>query len=130
MFLNMILKVLFTGVLKNSCTIELFEVFIFINRTCLTKLYFKGFHDGPKYASGNLVPSVYSRFKKRLQHRCFPVNHLKSLRTPILKNICERLLLKQLFFGYWFLKMCYLREYSEGIEKALMWCYKISLIKT
>ena len=27
------------------------------------------------------------------QHRCFPVNIAKILRTPILKNICERLLL-------------------------------------
>ena len=29
----------------------------------------------------------------RLQHTCFPVNIAKFLRTPILKNICERLLL-------------------------------------
>ena len=31
--------------------------------------------------------------KMRLQHRCFPVNIAKFLRAPILKNICERLLL-------------------------------------
>ena len=31
--------------------------------------------------------------KKKLQHSCFPVNIAKFLRTPILKNICERLLL-------------------------------------
>ena len=31
--------------------------------------------------------------KKRLQHRCFPVKFAKFLRTPILKIICERLLL-------------------------------------
>ena len=31
--------------------------------------------------------------KKWLQHRYFPVNIAKFLRTPILKNICERLLL-------------------------------------
>ena len=31
--------------------------------------------------------------KKRLWHRCFPVNFSKLLRTPILKDICERLLL-------------------------------------
>ena len=29
--------------------------------------------------------------KKRLQHRCFPVKFAKFLRTPTLKNICERL---------------------------------------
>ena len=33
--------------------------------------------------------------KKRLQHRCFPVNIAKLFRTPILKNICGRLLLKE-----------------------------------
>ena len=32
--------------------------------------------------------------KKTPQHRCFPVNITKFLRTPILKNISERLLLK------------------------------------
>ena len=31
--------------------------------------------------------------KKRLQHRSFPVKFAKLLRTPILNNICERLLL-------------------------------------
>ena len=29
--------------------------------------------------------------KKRLQHRCSPVIVAKYLRTPVLKNICERL---------------------------------------
>ena len=31
--------------------------------------------------------------KNRLQFRCFVVNIVKFLRTPVLKNICERLLL-------------------------------------
>ena len=31
--------------------------------------------------------------RKRLQHRRFPVNFAKFLKTPILKSICERLLL-------------------------------------
>ena len=40
------------------------------------------------------VPTKSCNFiKKRLQHRCFLVNIAKFLRTPILKNICERLLL-------------------------------------
>ena len=34
--------------------------------------------------------------KRRLQHRCFPVNIEKFLKKPILKNICVRLLLKRL----------------------------------
>ena len=36
---------------------------------------------------------AWSSIKKRLQHRCFPVKFAKFLRTPILKRICERLLL-------------------------------------
>ena len=35
--------------------------------------------------------------KKKLQHRFFPLKFMQFLRTPILKNICERLLL---FFHY------------------------------
>ena len=31
-----------------------------------------------------------------LQHKCFPVNIAKLLRTPILKIICERMLLETL----------------------------------
>ena len=34
--------------------------------------------------------------KKRLQHICLPIKYVKLLRTPILKNICDRLLLKEL----------------------------------
>ena len=39
--------------------------------------------------------SVFSRVRTEqgLQHRCFPVNIVKFIRKPILKNICERLLL-------------------------------------
>ena len=36
---------------------------------------------------------VCNFIKNRLQHRCFPVKFAKVLRTPILENICERLLL-------------------------------------
>ena len=36
---------------------------------------------------------AYIFIKKRLQHRCFAVNIAKFLRTPILKNVCKRLLL-------------------------------------
>ena len=32
--------------------------------------------------------------KKSLQHSCFPAKFAKFLRTFIMKNICERLLLK------------------------------------
>ena len=39
--------------------------------------------------------------KKRLQRRCFPVNAPKSLRTPILNKICERLLLSRIWQCCW-----------------------------
>ena len=40
---------------------------------------------------------VCNFIKKRLQHMCFAVNIAKFLRAPILKNICERLLLYNTF---------------------------------
>ena len=42
--------------------------------------------------------------KKRLQYRCFPVKLEKFLRTPTLKNICQRLLLymRQVAVQCWF----------------------------
>ena len=39
---------------------------------------------------------VCNFIKRSLQHRCSPGNIAKFLRTPIFKNICERLLLKRL----------------------------------
>ena len=38
--------------------------------------------------------------KKKLQHRCFPVKFAKVLRTPILKIICERLLLRLVSWSF------------------------------
>ena len=37
---------------------------------------------------------ICKNIKKRLQHRCFPLKFAKFWRTPILNNICERLLLQ------------------------------------
>ena len=45
--------------------------------------------------------------KKKLQRICFPVNIAKLLRVPILKNICERLLL---------LSKKYVAEYKKLIH--------------
>ena len=36
---------------------------------------------------------LYNFFKKRLQHRCFLLKLTKFLKTLIINNICERLLL-------------------------------------
>ena len=43
---------------------------------------------------------VCNCIKKRLQHRCFPVNIAKFLRRTILKNSCKRLFLR--FEPIWF----------------------------
>ena len=40
----------------------------------------------------NICVGVCNFIKKRLQHRCFAVKLTKFLGTPILQNICERLL--------------------------------------
>ena len=39
-------------------------------------------------------------FRKRLWHRCFPVNFVKFLRTSFLQNIFERLFLCSLKFAF------------------------------
>ena len=53
---------------------------------------------------------VSNFIKKRLWHRCFPVNIAKFLRKPILKNICEWLLLQFL------IKMYLLYAKSMGVR--------------
>ena len=52
-----------------------------------------------KYLSWNIFLIIlralaWNLIKKRLQHRCFPGNIAKFLRTHILNNICKQLLLK------------------------------------
>ena len=50
------------------------------------EVYNSLFNKDADLKTGNFV-------KRRLQYRCFPVKFSKFLKTPILKNICERLLL-------------------------------------
>ena len=80
------------------------------HRRCFLKICFTKFRNTQRK-----TPVLESRFnkvycyinfiKKRLQHRYFPMNTVKCLRTPILKNICERLLLNVLMItktSHWF----------------------------
>ena len=53
-------------------------------------------------------------FKKRLPRRCFPVNIPKFLRTPILKNICDWLLL---YIG----KLCNYNLHFREIKLNVWW---------
>ena len=55
--------------------------------------------------------------KKRLQHRCFPMNIVKFLRWPIFKNIYERLLLKMFTPNTRFLK--YVWSFLNFIHERL-----------
>ena len=65
------------------------------HRRCSVKnLFFKISQYSQENACVGLSSLIKSFMKKRLQHRCFPVNIAKFLRTPILKNICERLFLE------------------------------------
>ena len=43
----------------------------------------------------NFILKACNFINKRLQHMCFPVNIVKLLMAPILKNIYERLLLSE-----------------------------------
>ena len=43
----------------------------------------------------NKVAGPATLLKKRLWHRCFPVNFVEFLRTPFLQNTTGRLLLEQ-----------------------------------
>ena len=52
--------------------------------------------------------------RKRLQHRCFPVNTVKFQKTPILKNIWERLLLYCSLVWYF----SNLRIYQKNLENS------------
>ena len=51
--------------------------------------------------------------KKRLHHRCFPAKYTKFLRTTILKNICERLLLNLSGYSTFFLEAI-LKKHTNG----------------
>ena len=50
-----------------------------------------------KYLCWSLSLRPATLLKKRLQHRCFPMKFAKILRTPVLKNICERLPLQNFY---------------------------------
>ena len=44
---------------------------------------------------------VWNFIKKRLQHKCFPINIAEFLRAPILKNISVQVFLNWLIRSFW-----------------------------
>ena len=69
----------------------------FIKKVFLLKNFamFTGKHLSWRNLFQIMVPGLKAckLIKKRPQHRCFPVNIAKFLRTPVLRNSCKRLLL-------------------------------------
>ena len=61
--------------------------------------------------------------KKRIWHRCFPVNFAKFLRTLILKNSCKRLLLVA---GWYLLLLTYLVYINISVA-CKFWRYSYHL---
>ena len=76
----------------------------------------------PKFTGKHLCESlVFNKVvKKRLWHRCFPVNFAKFLRTPFLQNTSERLLLNRglelLHLGHQVLVKSVTVNYFPGIN--------------
>ena len=64
---------------------------------CIFKLRNKLQKQPPAVFSKKGVLNYFGNFTGK--HLCFPVKFPKCLRAPILKNICERLLLKLTLFG-------------------------------
>ena len=85
----------FVGLALKGLKISLFSLIGSSHRRCSIKravLKFAIFTHG-NTCVGVSETEACNFIKKRLQHRFFPVNITKFLRTPILKNMCERLLL-------------------------------------
>ena len=87
--------------LVGSCHLQRFR---WSQRRCFMK---KGALKNFKICTGNcLCKSLFlnkvtglssaTLLKKRLWHKCFPENFAKLIRTPILKKICDRLLMEVL----------------------------------
>ena len=88
----------FSYILKNTFFTEHLRVTGSNHRRCDIKKA----ENTDALASFNKVAGLqdWKFVKRRLQHSCFPVNNTKSLRTPILKNNCERRVLEELGRGY------------------------------
>ena len=55
----------------------------------------KVFLEISQHSQKNICARPTTLLRKRLWHRCFPVNFVKFLRTPFLQNTSRRLLLKK-----------------------------------
>ena len=80
------------------------------------------------YSLFNKVAGLQDNYiKKRIQHRCFPVNIAKFLGIPILKNICVRLLLVFCKIALLDQKFCHILTGTKRLRSNLMHFLKKSL---
>ena len=98
------------------------------HRRCSVK---KTFLKISQYSQENIC--VGCKFiEKRLQHRRFPVNIVKFLRTPILENICEWLLLYKIYLSSDDLKRHITKKHrsSKAQEISSSDCFVSDLVPT
>ena len=69
-------------------------------------------------------------YLRRLQHRCFPVSILKFLRTPIFKNICERLLLSRAENSTNLRIFLFKKSRIQNPVKHLRWSFCLRAVET
>ena len=84
---------------KGFKVVSYFEKIKSSHRRCsVTKVFLKMSHVSQENTcDGEIVNlQAWNFIKKELKHRCFLVKFAKLLKTSILKNICERLLLENL----------------------------------
>ena len=81
-------------ILSSNKILEKFNEQVFYKKIVLNNMsIFTGKYLCCFFFNKNAGLQACNFIKKRLKHRCFPANTTKFLRTPILKNICERMLL-------------------------------------
>ena len=80
----------------------IFEVVLVINKIIFSNFQwdnaiFENFSRKNQKQPPEVLAAPANLLKKRLWHRCFPVNFVKFLRTPFSQNTSGRLLLKNFF---------------------------------
>ena len=86
---------------------------LFKEKACLSTAY------KPSTISNDQSWKACNFIKKRPQHRCFHVNIVKFLRTPIFKNICEHQLLSELWTSCMKYQLTLFSHVSRGIKKEV-----------
>ena len=103
---------------------------LFSKKDVLQNFIYSQFHNFTHVKSlFNKPECMLFYYKETLQHRCFPVNIAKFLRTPILKNIYKRLIQQiSKFTLFWYLYYCFIWTFDCQLLSSLKLHIKICLI--